>query len=187
MYTARQIHAKRRLSRSSDHEIAIWRQFSCTLRQCTWRKVDRDADTNAVWIRGGVCCCVPGGVGAGEGGAGAPCGFQRLRLGGKALDGELARLVPRAVLTSARTDAVSPLRARVFPPAPLSQKAEFRPHSTFPLSTTSALAPPSPPHHLQPGPCERRGPFLLTGDTWGLVRKHRGLILFTDTTSRPFC
>ena len=26
---------------------------------------------------------------------GAPCAFQRLRLGGKALDGELARLVPR--------------------------------------------------------------------------------------------
>ena len=73
----------------------------------------------------------------------APCVFQRLRLGGKALDGELARLVPGAVLTSARTDAVSPLRARAFPPAPLSLKAEFRPHSTFPLSTTSALAPPS--------------------------------------------
>ena len=46
------------------------------------------------------------GVGAGEGGAGAPCAFQRLRLGGKALDGELARLVPRdGPLTSARTDA----------------------------------------------------------------------------------
>ena len=49
----------------------------------------------SLWIRGGVCCCVPGGVGAGEGGAGTPYAFQRLRLGGKALDGELARLVPR--------------------------------------------------------------------------------------------
>ena len=71
---------------------------------------------------------------------GAPCAFQRLRLGGKALDGELARLVPRAVLTSARTDAVSPLRARAFPPAPLSLKAEIRPRTTFPLCTTSALS-----------------------------------------------
>ena len=101
MYTARQIRAKWRFSLSSDHKIGIWRCFPCTLRQCTGREVDSGAGVDAevgvdvVWIRGGVCRCVPGGVGAGEGGAGAPCVFQRLRLGGKALDGELARLVPR--------------------------------------------------------------------------------------------
>ena len=38
----------------------------------------------------------------------APCVFQRLRLVGKALDGELAQLVPRAGLTSAQTGAVIP-------------------------------------------------------------------------------
>ena len=101
MYTARQIRAKRRFLPGSDHGIGIWRHYSCTLRQCTGWVVDRDAGVDAevgvdvVWIRGGVCRCIPGCVGAGEGGAGAPCVFQRLRLGGKALDGELARLVPR--------------------------------------------------------------------------------------------
>ena len=116
MYAARQIRAKRCFFRSSDHGIALWRHFPCTLQQCTGREVDVLTD--------GGCCCIPGGVGAGEGGAGAPYAFQRLRLGGMALDGELARLVPRAVLTSARTDAVIPLRARAFPPAPLSLKAK---------------------------------------------------------------
>ena len=111
--------------------------------------MDAEVGVDVAWIRGGVCCCVPGGVGAGEGGAGAPCVFQRLRLGGKALDGELARLVPWAVLTSARTDAVSPLRARAFPPAPLSLKAEFRPRTTLPLCTTSAFALPSHPPSAQ--------------------------------------
>ena len=47
------------------------------------------------------------GVGGG-GGAPATCVFQRLRLVGKGLDGELAQLVPRAGLTSAQTDAVIP-------------------------------------------------------------------------------
>ena len=143
MYAARQIRAKRCILRSSDHGIAIWCHFPCTLKQCTGQEVDRDAGVDAdvgvdvVWRRGGVCRCIPGGAGAGEGGAGAPCVFQRLRLGGKTLDGELARLVPRAVLTSARTDAVIPLRARAFPPAPLSLKAEFRPRTTFHRTTSS--------------------------------------------------
>ena len=113
--------------------------------------MDAEVGVDVVWRRGGVCHCVPGGAGAREGGAGAPCVFQRLRLGGKALDGELARLVPRAVLTSARTDAVIPLRARAFPPAPLSLKAEFRPRTTFPYAFRPFR--------------ERRGPFLLTDAT----------------------
>ena len=44
----------------------------------------------------------------GKGGAPVTCVFQRLRLVGQELDGELAQLVPRAGLTSAQTDAVIP-------------------------------------------------------------------------------
>ena len=40
--------------------------------------------------------------------ASAPCVFQPLRQVGKALDGELAQLVPLAGLTSAQTHAVIP-------------------------------------------------------------------------------
>ena len=162
MYAARQIRAKRRFSRSSDHKIAIWCQFPCTLRQCTGREVDRDAGVDAevgvdaVWRRGGGCCCIPGGVGAGEGGAGAPCVFQRLRLGGKALDGELARLVPRGG-PNQRSDrrrhpAEGPrlpsrstfAESRNPPPHHLPPSHLLRIRTTIPLNTSSALAPPPP-------------------------------------------
>ena len=103
---------------------------------------------------------------------GAPCAFQRLRLGGKALDGELARLVPRAVLTSARTDAVSPLRARAFPPAPLSLKAQIRPCTTFPSAFRQFR--------------ERWRPLLLTDVARDPVRERWGLILLTNATLSPF-
>ena len=45
---------------------------------------------------------------------------------GKALDGELAQLVPQAGLTSAQTDAVIPFRDRAFPRGSRSMKAEIR-------------------------------------------------------------
>ena len=64
------------------------------------------------------------GVGGG-GGAPATCVFQRLRLVGKGLDGELAQLVPRAGLTSAQTDAVIPAGTPL-PSRSRSLKAEFR-------------------------------------------------------------
>ena len=44
-------------------------------------------------------------------------GFQAVRIGGKALDAELAQLVPQAGLTSAQTNGVIPFRDRTFPPA----------------------------------------------------------------------
>ena len=49
------------------------------------------------------------------------------RVAGKALDGELAQLVPQVGLTSAQTDAVIPYRGPL-PSRPLSRspKAEFR-------------------------------------------------------------
>jgi hypothetical protein len=54
-----------------------------------------------------------------------PCAFQRLRWVGKALDGELAQLVPRAGLTSAQTGAVIPAGTRL-PSRSLALKVEFR-------------------------------------------------------------
>ena len=52
-----------------------------------------------------------------------PGRFRSMRLSaclhgvGKALDGELAQLVPQAGLTSAQTDAVIPAGTAAFPPA----------------------------------------------------------------------
>ena len=65
----------------------------------------------------------------GNGGAPAPCVFQRLRQVGQELDGELAQLVPPAGLTSAQTNAVIPFRDRTFPPA---------------LPVLKAVIPPAP-------------------------------------------
>ena len=65
-------------------------------------------------------------------GASAPCVFQRLRQVGKALDGELAQLVPQAGLTSAQTDAVIPSGDRCLPSGSLSLKAEFRRNAQTP-------------------------------------------------------
>ena len=45
---------------------------------------------------------------------------------GKALDVELAQLVPQAGLTSAQTNAVIPFRDRAFPRGSRSMKAEIR-------------------------------------------------------------
>ena len=64
-------------------------------------------------------------------------GFQPVRVGGKALDGELAQLVPQAGLTSAQTNAVIPFRDRTFPPAPLSLKSEIRRSTPAPTKSYS--------------------------------------------------
>ena len=132
MYAARQIRAKRCFFRSSDHRIAIWCHYSCTLQQCTGRVVDMKRRVlRHSWRR------------CGEGGAWAPCVFQRLRLGGKALDGELARLVPRGG-PNQRSD-----RRR-------------QPAASQRLPSRSAFAesriPPS--HHLPPSPS---APSVSTG------------------------
>jgi len=71
------------------------------------------------------------GVG-GKGGAPAPCVFQRLRLVGQELDGELAQLVPPG-LTSAQTDAVIPAGTPL-PSRSRSPKPELRRHTTLPSS-----------------------------------------------------
>ena len=67
---------------------------------------------------------------------------RRLRAGfsgspgvGNGLDGELARLVPQAGLTSAQTDSVIPAGTTVSSRS-RSLKAEFRRHTTVPKSTT---------------------------------------------------
>ena len=78
----------------------------------------------------------------GEGGAPAPCVFQRLRLVGQELDGELAQLVPRAGLTSTQTDAVIPA-GTLLPSRSRSLKAEFRRHTSLPSS-------PLPSHGAPP-------------------------------------
>ena len=59
------------------------------------------------------------------------CGVMRLSAGshgvGKALDAELAQLVPQAGLTSAQTNGVIPAsRDRAFPRGSRSPKAEIR-------------------------------------------------------------
>ena len=96
-------------------------------------------------------------------GAAAPCAFQRLRLVGKALDGELAQLGPRAGLTSAQTDAVIPDGHA--PSLPLAG-AESRippPHpSPIPLHTvTNARTGPSV------GPMQANSTFFARMGTWG--------------------
>ena len=57
-------------------------------------------------------------------------GVMRLPAGshgvGKALDGELAQLVPQAGLTSAQTNSVIPSGDRAFPRGSRSPKAEIR-------------------------------------------------------------
>ena len=73
----------------------------------------------------------------GEGGAPAPCVFQRLRQVGKELDGELAQLVPPG-LTSAQTDAV-------IPPGTLLPSGSLFAESRIPPSHL-------PPHLSTPGP-----------------------------------
>ena len=65
-----------------------------------------------------------------DGGAQAPCGFQRLAWVGNGLDGELAQLVPQAGLTSAQTDAVIPPGTTVSSRS-RSLKAELRRRTTF--------------------------------------------------------
>ena len=65
-----------------------------------------------------------------NGGAPATCGFRQLRLVGNGLDGELARLVPRAGPTSAQTDAVIPAGTTVSSRS-RSPKAELRRHTTI--------------------------------------------------------
>ncbi len=54
------------------------------------------------------------------------CGFRisAIRVGGKALDAELAHLVPQAGLSSAQTDGVIPFRDRCLPACSLA--AEIR-------------------------------------------------------------
>ena len=79
-----------------------------------------------------LCVCGSETVVNGDGGAPAPCVFQRLAWVGNGLDGELAQLVSQANPTSAQTDAVIP------PGTPVSSrsrslKAEFRRHTTIPL------------------------------------------------------
>ena len=74
-----------------------------------------------------------------DGGAPAPCVFQRLARVGNGLDGELAQLVPQAGLTSAQTNAVIPPRTPISSRScPL--KSEFRRHTTVHLIYTV------PPH-----------------------------------------
>ena len=72
----------------------------------------------------------------GEGGAPAPCVFQRLRQVGQELDGELAQLVPPG-LTSAQTDAV-------IPPGTLLPSGSLFAESRIPPSHL-------PPHLSTPG------------------------------------
>ena len=76
----------------------------------------------------------------GKGGAPAPCVFQRLRLVGKELDGELAQLVPQVALTSAQTDAVIPAGTSI---SSRSQwlKAELRRHTTLPSYSLPSFVP----------------------------------------------
>ena len=65
-----------------------------------------------------------------NGGAPATCGFRQLRQVGNGLDGELARLVPRAGPTSAQTDAVI-LAGTTVSSRSRSPKAELRRHTTI--------------------------------------------------------
>ena len=78
----------------------------------------------------------------GNGGAPAPCVFQRLRQVGQDLDGELAQLVPQAGLTSTQTNAVIPA-GTLLPSRSRSLKAEFRRHTSLPSS-------PLPSHGAPP-------------------------------------
>ena len=68
----------------------------------------------------------------GDGGVTAPCVFQRLAWVGNGLDGELAQLVPQAVLTNAQTDAVIPAGTPVSSRS-RSLKAEYPPSHHRPL------------------------------------------------------
>ena len=79
-----------------------------------------------------------------EGGAPAPCVFQRLRLVGKGLDGELAQLVPPG-LTSAQTDAVIPTGTPL-PSRSLLAESRIPPSHLPPLfSTPAPTRPPCAP------------------------------------------
>ena len=79
-----------------------------------------------------------------EGGAPVPCVFQRLRLVGKELDGELAQLVPPG-LTSAQTDAVIPAGTPL-PSRSLFAESRIPPSHLPPLfSTPVPTRPPCAP------------------------------------------
>ncbi len=99
-----------------------------------------------MWTRSGVCRCIPGDVGAGEGGAGAPCVFQRLRLGEKALDGELARLVPRGGPNQRSDRRRQPAAGPRLPSRSAFAESRIPPPHRPPPSHHFALAPPSAQH-----------------------------------------
>ena len=83
------------------------------------------------------------GVG-GKGGAPAPCVFQRLRLVGQELDGELAQLVPPG-LTSAQTDAVIPA-GTLLPSRSQCAESRIPPSHLPPLFSTPVPSSPTTVH-----------------------------------------
>ena len=85
----------------------------------------------------------------GEGGAPAPCVFQRLRQVGKELDGELAQLVPPG-LTSAQTDAVIP-PGTLLPSGSLFAESRIPPSHLPPLLSTPGLIDKKSPTFWGPG------------------------------------
>ena len=86
------------------------------------------------------------GVG-GKGGAPAPCVFQRLRLVGQELDGELAQLVPPG-LTSAQTDAVIPA-GTLLPSRSQCAESRIPPSHLPPLFSTPVPSSPTTVHLLK--------------------------------------
>ena len=81
-------------------------------------------------------CICSGRPEAGDGGLRLHASFNGYAGVGKALDGELAQLVPQADLTSAQTDAVIPFRDRAFPLGSHLLKAEFRRSPRHPLQAS---------------------------------------------------
>ena len=134
------------------------------------------------------------GNGGGEGGAPAPCVFQRLRQVGQELDGELAQLVPPG-LTSAQTDAVIP-PGTLLPSGSLFAESRIPPSHLPPLFSTpvplSACAPPgnymieyqrvnSARVHRTVHPCEA---ILLITKDLTIERCTRGRKRFRQTAAR---